>query len=204
VRYEGPEIDPDSLPADPIEAFSAWFDEVEAAGLPEPNAVVLATVDARGLPHARTVLLKGLDARGLVVYTNFCSAKGRELSVHPYAAMVFCWHALARQVRVEGTVEQVEDVEADAYFASRPRGSQLGAWASEQSQPEDSRERLDRRYAEVEEQFAGRPVPRPPFWGGYRLVPTRWEFWSGKGGRLHDRVEYLPGGNGWRRRRLQP
>jgi pyridoxamine 5'-phosphate oxidase len=209
VRYDGPDIDPASMPADPLAAFTAWFDEVERAGLPEPNAVVLATVDAEGLPHARTVLVKGADERGLVVYTNFDSAKAHELAVRPQAALVFPWHPLARQVRVEGRVERVEDATADAYFASRPRESQLGAWASEQSKPAESRHGLDERYAETERRFGDEPVPRPPFWGGYRIVPRRWEFWSGKRGRLHDRVEYVRGDAHrrdveWTRRRLQP
>lgn len=209
VRYDGPDIDPASMPADPLVAFTAWFDEVERAGLPEPNAVVLATVDAEGLPHARMVLVKGVDARGLVVYTNFTSAKGSELAVRPQAALVFPWHPLARQVRVEGPVERVDDAIADAYFASRPRESQLGAWASAQSKPVESRASLDARYADTERRFGDAPVPRPPFWGGYRIVPRRWEFWSGKRGRLHDRVEYVraeehQGGREWTRRRLQP
>lgn len=205
VAYDAPPLDPTTVDPDPVAQFRAWFADVEAAGLPEPNAMVLATVDAAGAPAARTVLLKGLDDRGLVFYTNLDSAKGRQLAGHPLAALVFGWHLASVQVRVEGSVEMVAAGESDDYFASRPRESQLGAWASAQSEPAKSREALDAAYAEVEREFADGAIPRPPFWGGLRVVPQRWEFWAGRGGRLHDRVEYRrDDSGGWERTRLQP
>ena len=205
VAYDAPPLDPTTVDPDPVTQFRAWFADVEAAGLPEPNAMVLATVDEDGRPAARTVLLKGLDDHGLVFYTNLDSAKGRQLAGHPLAALVFGWHLASVQVRVEGTVEAVSAEESDAYFASRPRESQLGAWASAQSEPAESRDALDASYDDVENQFADGVIPRPPFWGGLRVVPQRWEFWAGRRGRLHDRVEYRPDeAGGWVRTRLQP
>ena len=205
VAYDAPPLDPTTVDPDPVTQFRAWFADVEAAGLPEPNAMVLATVDEDGRPAARTVLLKGLDDRGLVFYTNLDSAKGRQLAGHPLAALVFGWHLASVQVRVEGTVEAVSAEESDAYFASRPRESQLGAWASAQSEPAESRDALDASYDDVENQFADGVIPRPPFWGGLRVVPQRWEFWAGRQGRLHDRVEYRRDeAGGWVRTRLQP
>jgi len=205
VAYDAPPLDPATVDPDPVTQFRAWFADVEAAGLPEPNAMVLATVDEHGLPAARTVLLKGLDGRGLVFYTNLDSAKGHQLAAHPLAALVFGWHLASVQVRVEGTVESVSAEESDAYFASRPRESQLGAWASAQSDPAESRDALDASYDDVENQFADGVIPRPPFWGGLRVVPQRWEFWAGRRGRLHDRVEYRRDDvGGWVRTRLQP
>jgi pyridoxamine 5'-phosphate oxidase len=204
VVYDAPPLDPATVDPDPVTQFRAWFGDVEAAGLPEPNAMVLATVDEDGRPAARTVLLKGLDDRGLVFYTNLDSAKGRQLEGHPLAALVFGWHLASVQVRVEGTVVAVSAEESDAYFASRPRESQLGAWASAQSEPIGSRALLDAAYDDVEREFAG-VIPRPPFWGGLRVVPRRWEFWAGRQGRLHDRVEYRrDDAGGWVRTRLQP
>jgi pyridoxamine 5'-phosphate oxidase len=205
VAYDAPPLDPATVDPDPVAQFRAWFADVEAAGLPEPNAMVLATVDDAGRPAARTVLLKGLDERGLVFYTNLDSAKGRQVAGHPLAALVFGWHLASVQVRVEGTVEAVSAEESDAYFASRPRESRLGAWASAQSEPVESRDALDAAYSEVEREFADGVIPRPPFWGGLRVVPQRWEFWAGRRGRLHDRVEYrLDGAGSWTRTRLQP
>jgi len=205
VVYDAPPLDPATVDPDPVKQFQAWFADVETAGLPEPNAMVVATVDGSGRPAARTVLLKGLDDRGLVFYTNLDSAKGRQVAGHPLAAVVFVWHLASVQVRVEGTVETVSAAESDAYFASRPRESQLGAWASAQSEPAESREALDAAYDEVERQFADGVIPRPPFWGGLRVVPQRWEFWAGRRGRLHDRVEYRrDDSGGWVRTRLQP
>lgn len=205
VSYDAPPLDPSTVDPDPVAQFRRWFDEVEAAGLPEPNAMVVATVDDAGRPAARTVLLKGLDERGLVFYTNLESAKGRQLAAHPVAAVVFGWHLASVQVRVEGTVEPVAGAESDAYFASRPRESQLGAWSSAQSDPVADRAALDAEYAEAAERFGSGPIPRPPFWGGLRVVPQRWEFWAGRTGRLHDRVEYRRDAEGgWVRTRLQP
>lgn len=192
--------------ADPIVQFQTWFGEVLRAEVPEPNAMTLATVGADGMPAARIVLLKDVDVRGFTFFTNYQSAKGRELAQHPQAALVFFWQELARQVRVEGTVSQVSDAESDAYFASRPRGSQLGAWASPQSAVLPAREQLEQRLAEVEKQFDGQAVPRPAHWGGYRVTPRMVEFWHGRPSRLHDRLRYTrdSGEAPWKLERLGP
>lgn len=192
---------------DPIARFQEWFAEaqrVDRARLPEPTAFTLATVDAAGQPSARILLLKGVDARGFVFYTNYESRKARELSASGRAALCFWWPPLERQVRVEGTVARVTPEESDAYFASRPRGSQVGAWASLQSRTLAAPEELDRRVAEFEREFAGREVPRPPHWGGWRLTPARIEFWTNQPSRLHVRELYVRDGNGWRVERLYP
>lgn len=189
---------------DPLALFARWLEEAVAAGLPEPNAMTLATVDADGRPHARVVLLKGLDDGAFVFYTNYQSGKGRDLAERPLAALVFWWADLERQVRVEGTVERVPPSVSDAYFATRPRGSQLGAWASDQSRPVPDRAALEARLAEAEARFAGGAVPRPPHWGGYTLRPDRLEFWQGRPNRLHDRLDYTRTPEGWMRRRLAP
>lgn len=197
-----------SAPDDPLELFTAWFADVAAAGLVEPNAMVVATVRADGSPAARTVLLKGYDADGLRFFTNTTSAKATELSANPRAAVVFPWHPLRRQVRVTGSVERLPDEVVAAYFASRPREAQLGAWASPQSAVVGSRAELDDRLAEVTARFTeGEPVPVPPHWGGYRVVPVEWEFWAGRAGRLHDRLRYVRPdaySTSWTRTRLAP
>ncbi|WP_445258122.1 pyridoxamine 5'-phosphate oxidase [Nocardioides aurantiacus] len=207
-EYGDTGIEPDDLPADPVSAVRRWLDEAVAAGLHEPNAVVVATVGADGGPAARTVLLKGLDERGFVFYTNYDSRKGRELEASGRAALLFPWHDLQRQVRVEGTVARVPAAETAAYFATRPRGSQLGAWASPQSEEVASRAELDERYAAVEARFADGEVPPPPHWGGYRVAPEVVELWQGRSGRMHDRLVYrrdLAGpGEGWALTRLAP
>jgi len=191
--------------ADPIAQFGLWLAQATEAGLPEPNAMVLATADPDGKPSARTVLLKGLDERGLVFFTNQQSRKADDLAANPYCALVFPWHAMERQVRVEGTVSKVPADEVDAYFASRPRGSQLGAWASQQSQPVESREELDLQYASYERQWPeGTEISAPYFWGGYRVRPEAFEFWQGRTGRLHDRLAYYRADDAWRLVRLQP
>ena len=191
--------------ADPIAQFGLWLAQATEAGLPEPNAMVLATADPDGKPSARTVLLKGLDERGLVFFTNQQSRKADDLAANPYCALVFPWHAMERQVRVEGTVSKVPADEVDAYFASRPRGSQLGAWASQQSQPVESREELDLQYASYERQWPeGTEISAPYFWGGYRVRPEAFEFWQGRTGRLHDRLAYYRAEDAWRLVRLQP
>jgi pyridoxamine 5'-phosphate oxidase len=189
--------------ADPITEFQNAVERAKAHQV-DTAPVVLATTDTEGRPSARLVLLRGVDARGLVFFTNYTSRKGRELAANPHAALCFHWVSLDEQIRIEGSVERVSDEESNAYFASRPRGSQLGAWASEQSQVLPSRETLEERYREIERRFEGRAVDRPPFWGGFRLTPVRIEFWYGRPDRLHDRVVYTRDGSAWRIDRLYP
>ena len=203
-EYEERGLRKADLCADPLEQFTRWFDEARNAPILEPNAMSLATVDAAGQPAARTVLLKGIDRRGLAFYTNLDSRKARELAANPKAALLFWWPPHARQVRFEGAIEPVEDAEADAYFATRPRGSQIGAWASAQSSVIADRAALEAAERQVAERFAGGAMPRPPFWGGYRLVPARVEFWQGRSNRLHDRLRYTRRGEGWELERLAP
>lgn len=204
----------DDAPADPLALFDAWMQDAltrhsEHEDLPDPSAVVLSTValdaDGTAQPRSRTVLLKGHDQRGFVLFTNLDSAKATELAVTPRAALLLPWYPLQRQVRIEGRAEQVSTAEADAYWAQRPRGSQLGAWASQQSREIASRESLEAQYAEVEARFEGQQVPRPEFWGGLRVCPERLEFWQGRAHRFHDRIAYQRStGDSWSRRRLQP
>ena len=182
--------------------FDLWF--AQAGGLTEPNAVVLATASPEGVPSARTVLLKAYDERGLVVFTNLGSRKAREALANPVATLLFSWVDLERQVTVEGRVEQVSREQAAAYFRSRPRGSQIGAWVSRQSSVLPGRDALERRRAELEERFAGQDVPVPDFWGGLRVVPSAVEFWQGRPSRLHDRLRYRAAGDTWRVERLAP
>ena len=194
-------------PDDPIGRFIAVFEQAKRIApelWPEPTAFALGTVDEEGRPAVRILLLKGVDERGFVFFTNYESRKGRELLSTQRAAMCFHWPHLERQVRVEGRAERVSDEEADAYFATRPRGSQIGAWASIQSQPMAQPGDLEARVAEIERRFAGRPVPRPPHWSGFRVVPDRIEFWHGMPSRLHERELYTRGEGGWRIERLYP
>lgn len=189
---------------DPLAFARDLLEQRKASEPTDATAVALATADASGRPAVRMVLLKGIDARGFVFYTNHESRKARDLAENPRAALCFHWATAAEQLRAEGQVERVSDAESDAYFASRPRGSQIGAWASQQSATLGSREELLDRVREVEERFAGKEVPRPPFWGGYRLLPERIEIWQGQPSRLHDRVLYTCEGDGWRVTRLYP
>jgi pyridoxamine 5'-phosphate oxidase len=201
--YERDALDESASAADPLVQFEHWLKQAIDGRLPEPTAMTLATVGADGRPSTRVVLLKGCDARGLVWYTNYHSRKGRELALHPQAALQFQWVELERVVRIEGAVEKVEVEQSDAYYASRPLDSRIGAWASPQSEVIESRTVLVASAAKFAAKHALNP-PRPPHWGGYRLHPDRWEFWQGRRSRLHDRLRYLPLDTGWRRERLAP
>lgn len=204
LSYTRGELRRADLHPDPVEQFRAWFAEALAADLLEPYAVTLATADASGRPSARTVLLRGFDARGYVFYTNYAGRKARDLAQNPQAGLLFYWAALERQVRIEGRVEKVSEAESDAYFARRPRESQLAAHASEaQSAPIRDRAELEARFRDLDARFPG-DVPRPEGWGGYRVVPDAYEFWQGRPNRMHDRFVYIPDGAGWRAERLTP
>jgi pyridoxamine 5'-phosphate oxidase len=201
--YERDELDEASSAEDPLRQFQVWLEQAIKAELPEPNAMTLATVGADGRPSTRVVLIKGVDERGLVWYTNHESRKGRELAHNPHAALQFHWVELERVVRIEGRVELASAEESDRYYASRPLDSRIGAWASPQSQPIASRAVLVANAAKAAARHGLNP-PRPPHWGGYRLVPDRWEFWQGRRSRLHDRLCYRLEGGQWRRERLAP
>ena len=199
-----PELGREDLAADPLEQFRRWFAEA-AEALEVPDAVALATAARDGAPSARMVLLKGFDARGLVFFSHYTSRKGLDLEANPQAALLFHWSPLGRQVRVEGRVERLPEAESDAYFATRPRDAQLGAHASRQSEPLASRRELEERVAELERDFDGEPVPRPPTWGGFLVAPDAWEFWQHRASRLHDRFRYeREASGGWRVARLFP
>ncbi|WP_422365821.1 pyridoxamine 5'-phosphate oxidase [Pelagibius sp.] len=191
-------------PADPLEIFKSWLAEAESAEPNDPTALSLSTVGEDGMPSSRMVLLKGYDARGFVFYTNYESRKGRQLLGHPKAAMLFHWKSLRRQVRIEGAVEQVSAAEADEYFASRPKQSQIGAWASDQSRPLEGRFELEKRVAKFAAKYGLGKVPRPPHWSGFRVVPRLIEFWQDGAFRLHDRLVYTRVGEDWTTERLFP
>jgi pyridoxamine 5'-phosphate oxidase len=201
--YERAELDESACAQDPLQQFQLWFDQALKSELPEPTAMTLATVGANGRPSTRVVLLKGCDARGLVWFTNYESRKGRELAHAPFAALQFHWVELERVVRIEGRVDKVAGDESDAYYASRPLDSRIGAWASPQSQPIASRATLVASAAKYAARYVLHP-PRPPHWGGYRLAPDRWEFWQGRRSRLHDRLCYRLADERWVRERLAP
>lgn len=197
-------LDEPSIPADPQVLFDDWFEAAQREPTADPTAMALATVNAEGRPSARIVLLKAADPRGFVFYTNYQSRKANDLDARPFAALTFWWPWLKRQVRIEGAVERVAGSESDAYFASRPRLSQIGAWASDQSHRVADRASLEQRVHDAETEFADKPVPRPPHWGGYRVVPERIEFWQDQSGRLHDRFLYYRKDGNWTRERLYP
>ena len=196
-------MDEHDLDDDPLAQLGAWLDDARSTDS-RPHAMTLATADTDGRPSARVVLLQSIDARGVVFFTNRTSRKGRELARNPYASAVLHWWELGRQVRIEGTAEETTDEESTAYWITRPRGSRIAAWASAQSRPLTGRAELDAAVAEAEARFAGDEVPLPPFWGGYRLVPDRMEFWTHRDDRLHDRVLYVREEGAWRRERLAP
>jgi pyridoxamine 5'-phosphate oxidase len=188
---------------DPLALLRRWYAEAQAAA-PRADAMTLATATPDGHPSARIVLLKGIEDDGVTFFTNYESRKGGELEANPHAALVLLWPAIDRQVRLAGAVRRLSAQESDAYFATRPRGSQLGAWASQQSRPLRDRAQLDERFAQAEARYAGRPVPRPPHWGGFKLVPQEVEFWQARPNRLHDRFAYVRDPGGWTRTRLAP
>jgi len=204
AEYAREGLDEADAGADPVDLLARWLDVAVSAGIHEPNAMALATADTSGRPSVRIVLLKGFDAAGAVFYTNYDSRKGRELLVNPWASAVLLWHQLQRQVRIEGRVERVNPEQSDAYFASRPRGAQIGAVASQQSRSVGDREALETQVADAERTFDGRDVERPEQWGGYRITLDAVEFWQGRVDRVHDRFRFTRVGDGWSRERLQP
>lgn len=192
-----------SLNTDPFQQFDAWFEDARRTDFIEPNAAALATADARGRPSLRTVLIRRWDRRGFAFFTNYQSRKGHELGSNPHAALLFFWDKLSRQIRIEGPVEKLPQAESDAYFESRPRGHRISAWVSEQSRVISGREELENKVSEIEARFPGE-VPRPPHWGGYRVLPERFEFWEARPNRLHDRLVYRRDGELWLLEQLAP
>jgi pyridoxamine 5'-phosphate oxidase len=204
VQYETEELDVADLARDPMEQWHRWHSQAVESDVAEPNTMILSTVDVDGEPDARAVLVRDADEHGFTFFTNYESAKSHQMTARPVAAATFSWLDLHRQVRVRGQVERVADAESDAYFATRPRTSQIGAWASPQSEPIRGRDELDQLVGRYERRFDGEPVPRPAHWGGWRLRPREWEFWQGRPSRLHDRFRYRPSDGAWRIERLAP
>ena len=198
-------LDERSVANDPLPQLLRWLDEARRAELLEPSAMTLATATRHGRPSARIVLLKGADQRGLVFFTDARSRKGSELLANPIVALVFWWGELERQARIEGTVERISESEAEAYYNSRPEGSRISSWASHQSEEVPDRATLEAQWADAARRFAGGPIPKPPYWGGFRVIPTEYEFWQGRANRLHDRIRYRRGADGaWKLERLSP
>ena len=199
------ELDESTIGDDPIQFFHSWFTDAENANIKDVNAMTLATVDSRFQPHARIVLLKGLEAGGFIFYSNYESAKGQEIELHPHVALLFYWHELERQVRIEGSIEKVPEEVSEIYFHSRPEGSRLGAWASPQSREISHRGILDINYKKYAEEFSKIQIPRPPHWGGFKVIPKRIEFWQGRPSRMHDRILFTASTKStWNKCRLAP
>ena len=204
--YDKDQLDLSAVARDPFTQFQTWFDAANAAGVPEPNAMVVATASAEGRPSSRVVLMRGFDDRGFVFYTNYQSRKGSDLAANPFASCVWFWQSMERQVRVEGLVVKVEPSESDDYWNGRPKNSKLGAWVSDQSSPVESRQALETELETLQQRFPGDEIPRPPHWGGFRIIPTVVEFWQGRRSRLHDRIVYQRSGpdQPWNPVRLAP
>lgn len=205
IQYETAGLERNDLASDPFQQFAVWYQQADEAGIAEPHAMVVSTVDENGIPDSRAVLARSMDSDGFTFFTNYDSAKSAQLSQEQHASVLFPWFVLHRQVRIRGRVERVTDAESDEYFSSRPRGSQVGAWASLQSEILDDRTTLEQRVEEFEQRFANSEVPRPDNWGGWRIIPNSFEFWQGRPSRLHDRFRYLQQPNGlWEIDRLYP